>query len=104
MQKISNISDYSLKGRHTTKQAKLIALSDGGYVIDTPGIREFGLWDMEANSLKNHFVEINRYSDECKFDNCLHINEPKCRVKEAVCNGEIAQFRYDNYIKLKNDS
>jgi len=99
-QKISETSDYSLKGRHTTKQARLFRTAGNGCIIDTPGIKEFGLWQMPAKELKNYFREMAVLSSKCKYYNCLHLNEPHCAVTEAVDKGEIPDFRYENYLKI----
>ena len=100
MQKVSATSEYSLKGRHTTKQARLFTLENGGFVIDTPGIKEFGLWNIDYRELKDYFPEIHALSGNCKYSNCLHISEPSCAVIEAVDNGDIPLFRYENYLKI----
>ncbi|MBU4486312.1 MAG: ribosome small subunit-dependent GTPase A [Candidatus Delongbacteria bacterium] len=99
-QKVNDTSSYSLKGKHTTKQARLFKLSNGGYILDTPGIREFGMWNMDFEELKNFFPEIYKLSPECKYQNCLHTNEPGCAVIKAANNGEIPEFRYENYLKI----
>jgi len=99
-QKVNATSAYSLKGKHTTKQARLFGLSNGGYILDTPGIREFGMWNMDFEELKNFFPEIYRLSPKCRYRNCLHTDEPGCAVIEAAENGEIPLFRYENYLKI----
>lgn len=99
-QKVKETSSYSLKGKHTTKQARLFRMSNGGYILDTPGIREFGMWNMDFEDLKNYFPEIYRLSPGCKYHNCLHTNEPGCAVIEAAEKGEIPLFRYENYLKI----
>ncbi len=96
--KTSEISDFNQKGQHTTTFAEMYRWPFGGYCIDTPGIKEFGLVDMEKEEIQNYFPEIFDLKGECKFDNCLHLNEPKCAVIEAVENDEIAISRYENYI------
>ncbi len=100
LQKVGDISDYSSKGKHTTKQARLFPLKFGGYIIDTPGIKEFGLWQMKPEELKRYFPEIHNLSDRCKYSNCNHINEPNCAVQDAYKEGIIPDFRYDNYLKI----
>ncbi|MBN1968636.1 MAG: ribosome small subunit-dependent GTPase A [Candidatus Delongbacteria bacterium] len=100
LQKVGAISDFSSKGKHTTKQARLFPLKEGGFIIDTPGIKEFGLWQIRSTELKNHFPEFREYSSQCKYYNCNHLDEPHCRVKEAVEDGDIPDFRYENYIKI----
>ncbi|MDD3045309.1 MAG: ribosome small subunit-dependent GTPase A [Candidatus Delongbacteria bacterium] len=99
-QKVNETSTYSLKGKHTTKQARLFGLLNGGYILDTPGIREFGMWNMDFEELKNFFPEIYRLSPKCRYRNCLHTDEPGCAVIEAAENGEIPLFRYENYLKI----
>jgi ribosome biogenesis GTPase len=99
-QKVKETSSYSLKGKHTTKQARLFRLVTGGYILDTPGIREFGMWNMDHEELKNFFPEIYRLSTKCRYRNCLHTDEPGCAVIEAAENGEIPFFRYENYLKI----
>lgn len=100
MQKVKNTSSYSLKGKHTTKQARLFKLKNGAFLIDTPGIKEFGLWNIDEKELKDYFYEFAELSPLCKFNNCLHINEPSCAVVDAVENGSIPLFRYENYLKI----
>ena len=99
-QKVKETSSYSLKGKHTTKQARLFKMSNGGYILDTPGIREFGMWNMDFEELKNFFPEIYKLSSGCKYHNCLHSTEPGCAVVTAAENGEIPLFRYENYLKI----
>ncbi|MBN2857650.1 MAG: ribosome small subunit-dependent GTPase A [Candidatus Delongbacteria bacterium] len=99
-QKVNSTSAYSLKGKHTTKQARLFGLFNGGYILDTPGIREFGMWNMDFEELKNFFPEIYRLSSKCRYRNCLHTDEPGCAVIEAAENGDIPLFRYENYLKI----
>ena len=99
-QKVKETSSYSLKGKHTTKQARLFRISNGGYILDTPGIREFGMWNMDFEELKNFFPEIYKLSANCRYRNCLHTDEPGCAVFDAVENGKIPLFRYENYLKI----
>ncbi len=98
--KTAAISDVHLTGRHTTTFAEMHPFSFGGYVIDTPGIRGFGLADVEKEELYHFFVEFFEYSKNCHFHNCQHLNEPNCAVKDAVENGEIAESRYDSYASI----
>lgn len=100
--KTTEVSDYNEKGKHTTTFAEMFTLSIGGNIIDTPGIRSFGVVDVEKEELWHYFKEIFKYGQHCKFHNCQHINEPKCAVKEAVENEEIAYTRYENYLHLYN--
>jgi ribosome biogenesis GTPase / thiamine phosphate phosphatase len=99
-QKVRETSSYSLKGKHTTKQARLFGLTNGGYILDTPGIREFGMWNMDFEELKNFFPEIYSLSSDCKYPNCLHTIEPGCAVIDAAFKGDIPDFRYENYLKI----
>jgi len=103
MQKVNETSTYSLKGKHTTKQSRLFPIKNGGYIMDTPGIREFGLWNIEWDELKNYFPEIHALSGNCKFHNCLHKAEPGCAVREAAENGDIPDFRYENYLRIQQN-
>lgn len=96
--KTSVVSDFNQKGQHTTTFAEMYEWPFGGFCIDTPGIKEFGLVEMEKEEIQQYFPEIFERKGECKFDNCLHLNEPKCAIIEAVENGEIAPSRYDNYL------
>ena len=96
--KTSEVSDFNQKGQHTTTFAEMYEWPFGGFCIDTPGIKEFGLVDMEKEEIHNYFPEIFKLKNECKFDNCLHLNEPKCAVREAVENGEIAASRFESYL------
>ncbi|MBT3174398.1 MAG: ribosome small subunit-dependent GTPase A [Lentimicrobiaceae bacterium] len=100
--KTGQISDYHLKGMHTTTFATMFQLSFGGNVIDTPGIKEFGLVEFEKVDLGQRFPEIRCLMKDCKFNNCVHLNEPGCAVITAAKNGEIAEFRYENYLNMLN--
>lgn len=102
--KTSEISSVHLKGKHTTTFAQMHFWSFGGYVIDTPGVREFGMINVEKEELQHYFPEIFRTGRECKFHNCLHLNEPKCKVLEAIEEGEIEESRYLNYLKLMEEA
>ena len=102
------VGDLSLvaKGRHTTTAATLYSLPSGGNLIDSPGIREFGLWHLDAADIAAGFVEFRPFLGQCKFRNCQHFNEPGCAVLEAVGSGEISQRRLSSYqqIILDGDS
>lgn len=100
-QKTSEISDYSEKGTHTTTFAEMFRLNDKTFIIDTPGIKEFGLIDMSREELSDYFPEMRDVRLNCKFGaRCLHLNEPKCAVLNAVEKGEIAQSRYASYYSM----
>ncbi|MFA5575149.1 MAG: ribosome small subunit-dependent GTPase A [Brumimicrobium sp.] len=101
--KTSDISITHLQGQHTTTFAEMHKLESGGYVIDTPGIRAFGVVDMDKNVISHYFPEMRELLNQCKFHNCLHLNEPECAVKEAVENGKIHPSRYRTYYELMNE-
>lgn len=94
------ISDYHLQGKHTTTFAEMFELKDGGYLIDTPGIRGFGVIDMAKEEIAHYFPEMFDLLKECRFFNCSHTHEPGCAVKEAVKEGKIAASRYESYLSL----
>jgi ribosome biogenesis GTPase len=98
--KTAQISMTHLKGKHTTTFAEMFPLSFGGSVIDTPGIKEFGLVDFEPWELSHYFPEMRNYFNQCRFDNCTHYNEPGCAVKENVESGNISNSRYHNYLTM----
>jgi ribosome biogenesis GTPase len=100
-QKTAEISDYSSKGMHTTTFAEMFMLSEDTFVIDTPGIKEWGLVDMNEQELSDYFPEMRELRLNCKFGSkCLHVNEPKCAIIPAVENGTIALSRYDSYLSM----
>ncbi len=99
-QKTDAISNYHQKGKHTTSFSELFELHFGGYIIDTPGIKGFGMLDMEAWEISHYFPEIFKISAVCQYNNCSHTHEPGCAVKEAVNNGEVAETRYWSYLSL----
>lgn len=100
--KVGELSGAHSKGKHTTTFAEMFPLSSGGFIIDTPGIKEFGLVDMAKEELGHYFPEIRERMGECQFSNCLHVNEPKCAVRNAVEEGLIAESRYMNYLNMLN--
>ncbi|OPC25632.1 ribosome small subunit-dependent GTPase A [Elizabethkingia meningoseptica] len=102
--KTGDISDIHLKGKHTTTFAQMHFWPFGGQVIDTPGVREFAMIDVEKEEIQHYFPEIFSISENCKFNNCLHLNEPKCTVLEALENEEILESRYATYIKLMEEA
>jgi ribosome biogenesis GTPase / thiamine phosphate phosphatase len=95
-----DVSNWSGKGLHTTTFAEMYDLPYGGKIIDTPGMREFGLVDIERQELSGYFPEMRQRLNDCQFNNCLHINEPDCAIKEAVRNGEISEDRYVSYYNI----
>jgi len=88
------------KGRHTTRTAQLHPLSDGGFIADTPGLRELGLWDVRPEELSDYFPEIRRYASDCRFSFCTHIHEPDCAVQTALAAGAIHPDRWESYLRL----
>ncbi len=90
-------------GRHTTTAASLYDLGDNTYVIDTPGIREFGLWDLTLESLRDYFPEFEEAAEWCRFNDCAHLHEPDCEVKRRVESGQISRARYEAYVRLAED-
>lgn len=102
--KTSEISDTHLKGKHTTTFAQMHFWHFGGSVIDTPGVREFAMIDVKKEEIQHFFPEIFCTGRECKFHNCLHINEPKCQVIHSIENGNIAESRYITYLKLMEEA
>ncbi len=101
--KIGEISKAHKQGQHTTTFAEMHKLSSGGYIIDTPGIRAFGIVDMDKSVISHYFPEMRAMMGNCKFNNCLHLNEPKCAVKAAVEAGTIPESRYLTYLQLMEE-
>ena len=101
--KVGNISDQHSQGKHTTTYAELYDLENNIKLIDTPGIKGFGLVNYNIDEISNFFPEFFNVKSKCKFNNCIHLNEPKCYVKEKVKSGEISKSRYDSYIQIIND-
>ena len=98
--KTNKISDQYKQGQHTTTFATMFSLPFGGYLIDTPGIKGFGVVDFEKNEISNYFPEFFALKKDCKFHNCLHINEPKCAIKNALETKKIAASRYKSYLQI----
>lgn len=98
--KTQGISGWSGKGQHTTTFAEMFDLPFGGRIIDTPGMREFGLVDISKQEVSHYFPEMRSRLNDCQFNNCLHVNEPGCAIKEAVVNGEISEDRYVSYVNI----
>ena len=101
--KIGEVSQYHLKGKHTTTYATMHHLNFGAHIIDTPGIKEFGLLNFHVQELSHYFPEMRQYLGKCKFNDCTHDQEPGCTVKLAVMEGDISQERYTNYLKILHD-
>jgi len=98
--KVGEISKFHSKGKHTTTFAQMFPLSQGGFIIDTPGIKEFGLIQYSKEEIRDYFPEIRVYNNQCRFNNCCHVNEPQCAVKKAVEEGKIPSSRYLNYLAI----
>ncbi|MBL8852613.1 MAG: ribosome small subunit-dependent GTPase A [Planctomycetaceae bacterium] len=98
--RVSHVSQENQKGRHTTTTAQLIPLQLGGYVLDTPGIRQFQLWDLVPAEASQWFREFRAWADRCRFPNCSHTHEQDCAVKSAVADGRISLRRYDSYCQI----
>lgn len=101
--RVGEISEVHEKGKHTTTFAQMYELNFGGYIIDTPGIKEFALFDMEKETLAQRFPEMRALMHDCRFNNCTHLHEPHCAIKNAVEQGVIADWRYENYCNMMDD-
>jgi len=98
---VRRISQSTSKGRHTTVVPEILPLTGGGFVADTPGVRAMALWDIEPEELDAYFPEIRPLVDQCQFNNCAHLSEPGCAVRQAVESGRIDPRRYDSYTRLR---
>jgi ribosome biogenesis GTPase len=98
--KTQEVSGWSGKGLHTTTFAEMFDLPDGGQIIDTPGVREFGIVDISKQELSHYYPEMRALINDCQFNNCLHINEPGCAVKQAVLSGKVHENRYVSYVNM----
>jgi ribosome biogenesis GTPase len=101
--KTAELAAFNQKGKHTTTYTEMIELPFGGFIIDTPGIKEFGILDFDEAEVSHYFPEMEKVLHDCRFHNCLHINEPGCAVKSALEAGQIAEFRYSNYLSIINE-
>jgi len=101
--RVGDISEASGKGQHTTTFAEMFPLSFGGFILDTPGIKGFGLVDIPKDELHHHFPEFFNLLSRCKYHNCLHIKEPSCAVRSALESGEIPLSRYESYLSMYHD-
>ncbi|MDR3252705.1 MAG: ribosome small subunit-dependent GTPase A [Tannerella sp.] len=97
------ISEYHKKGMHTTTFSEMIPFPDGGYIIDTPGIKGFGTIEMEGAQVAHYFREIFKFTSDCRFNNCTHTNEPDCAVLRAVEEHYISESRYKSYLNILSD-
>jgi ribosome biogenesis GTPase len=98
--RVTEVSEWTSKGRHTTTTAELIKLETGGYVVDTPGLRQFELWDVDAFEIEGYYPEFRPYIPKCRFPDCSHTHEVECAVKDAVRSDQIHISRYESYLKL----
>ncbi len=98
--RVGRISDTHLKGRHTTTFARMYRLSFGAFLVDTPGIKELGMVNLNTEEISRYFPEMRAAALQCRFNNCKHLSEPGCAVKEAVSRGDIAEARYKSYLNI----
>ena len=101
--RVGEISESVNKGRHTTVGAWLHPLPDGGFVADTPGLREIGMWGLDPRQLDACFPEFRPLTPQCRFADCTHVVEPECAVRDAVSSGAVSASRYDSYVKLRDE-
>ncbi len=101
--RVQSVSSDNNKGRHTTTTAELLPLASGGYIVDTPGIRQLELWDVEPNEIAGFFRDLRPFVNHCRFPDCTHIHEVNCAVLDAVADGKIDPRRYDSYVHLIED-
>jgi ribosome biogenesis GTPase len=99
----SDVSDWSQKGRHTTRRAHLLPLKSGGWVADTPGIRQFTQWDLGLEEIDGYFIEFRSFIPYCRFPDCSHIHENGCGVLDAVSAGLINPKRYESYLRMREE-
>lgn len=102
-QRTAEISSAHNTGMHTTTFSEMLSLPQGGYLIDTPGIKGFGTFDIEREELTSYFKEIFKFSSDCRFSNCTHTHEPGCAVRKAVEEHYIAESRYQSYLSMLDD-
>ena len=100
--KTGELAQKTAKGSHTTTQAELLSLPDGGYCVDTPGVQSFGIWNLSLNEVVAHFHDLQGYG--CKYHDCTHISEPDCAVVEALKEGKISRMRFESYRSLLNEA
>ncbi|WP_113923437.1 ribosome small subunit-dependent GTPase A [Cognataquiflexum aquatile] len=103
VQATKEISKFSAKGVHTTTFAEMFEIEGGGYLIDTPGIKEFGILDIDEFELSHYFPEFRKYLGQCRYNNCQHLNEPGCVVLQKLEEGFIHPYRYDSYVNILNE-
>jgi ribosome biogenesis GTPase len=103
MLQTADVSDWTRKGTHTTRRARLVPLSFGGWVADTPGIRQFEFWDISLDEVDGYFIEFRPFISRCRFPDCSHTHEEDCGVKAAVADGLIAAVRYQSYLRIREE-
>jgi len=101
---VGELMNRAAKGRHTTRRAQLIPLAGGGWCVDTPGIRSFGVWDLTPQEVGDYFDEIHLLAAECRYPSCTHSQEPGCAVRLAAEAGHIHPLRYNSYLALLQDT
>lgn len=101
--RVGEISQYHQKGKHTTTFAQMFPVADNTYIIDTPGIKEFGLIQYSKDEIRDYFPELRAYNNCCRFDDCLHVQEPGCAVIKAIEEGKLSSSRYMNYLAILQD-
>jgi ribosome biogenesis GTPase len=102
--KVGELSESTGKGRHTTTAAELMPLPYGGFVVDTPGLKEFGVWEVTREELEGAFPEIATRAGDCRFPDCSHDQEPDCAVLAALEAGEIAEHRFKSYQRILEEA
>jgi ribosome biogenesis GTPase len=102
--KVGELSESTGKGKHTTSAAELMPLPYGGFVVDTPGLKEFGVWEVTAGELEEAYPEIAERAGSCRFPDCSHLEEPECAVREAVEAGEITEHRFSSYRRILEEA
>lgn len=100
---VNEIREDDSRGRHTTTHRQLIMLPSGVIIIDTPGMRELGMWDV-STGLGEAFADVESYFGECRFSDCQHRSEPGCAIKEAIANGELPKERWSSYLQIKREA
>jgi len=98
---VREISQATSKGRHTTVVRQLFPLAEGGYIVDTPGMKALALWDIESHELDGYFPELRPLVERCQFSDCTHTHEPGCAVREALVKGQIHPGRYESYVRMR---
>jgi len=99
----ADVSDSNSKGRHTTRRARLLPLAEGGWVADTPGIRQFELWDIQMEEIDGYFIEFRPFVPYCRFPDCSHTHESDCGVRDAVALNLINRYRYESYLRVRQE-